>query len=150
MKYFVCIQFTLKFCDLYAFYSLWPFFKRKLHEILFGKEVIFQLKKYIYIQIMVTVNLFFFHNSGEIGFLAEDRRINVAITRPKRHLAVCNTDTVSNHAFLKVTELYTFCYIISYSTIGHIKCKTEVINKPHLSYLANTWDCQFDTWLHVG
>ena len=39
---------------------------------------------------------------------------------------------------IKVTELYTFCYVISYSTIGHIKCKTEVINKPHLSYLANT------------
>ena len=56
---------------------------------------------------MVTVNLVFFHNSGEVWFLAEDRRINVAITRPKRHLAVvCNTDPVSDHAFLKSLVSY--------------------------------------------
>ncbi|XP_061773270.1 DNA-binding protein SMUBP-2 [Nerophis ophidion] len=50
----------------------------------------------------VVLSLVRSNRKGEVGFLSEDRRINVAVTRARRHVAiVCDTQTVQNHAFLK-------------------------------------------------
>uniref|UniRef100_A0A8C6L8N7 DNA-binding protein SMUBP-2 n=1 Tax=Nothobranchius furzeri TaxID=105023 RepID=A0A8C6L8N7_NOTFU len=50
----------------------------------------------------VVLSLVRSNRKGEVGFLAENRRINVAVTRARRHIAVvCDTQTVQNHAFLK-------------------------------------------------
>ncbi len=39
--------------------------------------------------------------SGEVGFLSDQRRMNVAVTRARRHVAlVCDSETVSKDPFL--------------------------------------------------
>lgn len=51
----------------------------------------------------VVVSLVRSNSEHEVGFLGEKRRLNVAMTRPKRHLCICgDSETISKgSAFLK-------------------------------------------------
>ncbi|NWX17947.1 SMBP2 protein, partial [Aegotheles bennettii] len=50
----------------------------------------------------VILSLVRSNRKGEVGFLAEDRRINVAVTRARRHVAiVCDSRTVGTEPFLR-------------------------------------------------
>ncbi|XP_039600764.1 DNA-binding protein SMUBP-2 isoform X2 [Polypterus senegalus] len=51
---------------------------------------------------VVVLSLVRSNRKGDVGFLAENRRINVAVTRARRHLAVvCDSRTICHHSFLK-------------------------------------------------
>lgn len=74
----------------------------------------------------------------QIGFLSEKRRINVAVTRAKRHLAViCDSNTVSNDAFIDslIEHITNFGDIISaYEFKKDIECLESVERPTHLRY----------------
>ncbi|XP_076044984.1 DNA-binding protein SMUBP-2-like [Oratosquilla oratoria] len=50
----------------------------------------------------VVLSLVRSNDKGQVGFLSEDRRLNVAVTRARRHVAViCDSTTVGQHGFIK-------------------------------------------------
>merc|ERR1719320_556655 len=62
----------------------------------------------------VVLSLVRSNSKGEVGFLKESRRLNVAVTRAKRHMClICNAETVSHDPTIK-------------TLIDHIESEGEV------------------------
>lgn len=49
----------------------------------------------------IVISMVRSNDKGEVGFLSDRRRMNVAVTRARRHCAViCDSETVSKDPFL--------------------------------------------------
>ena len=75
---------------------------------------------------------------GEIGFLSEHRRLNVAVTRAKRHVAViCNVDCVSSDPILKTFAEYLTSHgeVRTASQYEHLLAGYDVIRPQGMEFV---------------
>lgn len=71
----------------------------------------------------IVISMVRSNTSGEVGFLADSRRMNVAVTRARRHCAlVCDSDTVKGDPFLKRLVEY-------FESNGEYECAEEVLQR---------------------
>ncbi|GAB6029019.1 DNA-binding protein SMUBP-2 [Chamberlinius hualienensis] len=75
------------------------------------------------------------NSKGEVGFLAENRRLNVSITRARRHLAVvCDSETVSHDPFLK--EFIDYVNQVGEVRSAHQYQSSMPVNTDHLEIVT--------------
>ncbi|KAI9920143.1 hypothetical protein PsorP6_015603 [Peronosclerospora sorghi] len=78
----------------------------------------------------VVLSLVRSNAARHVGFLADARRLNVAMTRAKRHVAVvCDTETIGRHAFLAALVQYM-------ETYGEVRSAQEYLEVVD----GGTWD----------
>ncbi|XP_077978180.1 DNA-binding protein SMUBP-2-like [Glandiceps talaboti] len=86
----------------------------------------------------VIISMVRSNSKGEVGFLSEDRRMNVAVTRARRHLAIiCDSETVSHHEFLKTLvdymnehgEVQTAFQYIEKGSVGAQRLQPEYLQR---------------------
>ncbi|CAL4091423.1 unnamed protein product, partial [Meganyctiphanes norvegica] len=88
----------------------------------------------------VILSLVRSNKEGTVGFLSEDRRLNVAVTRARRRLVVvCDTETVGKHDFLRkfVDYMADHGEVRSAHEFQNELEETEVLKPDHLIFKDN-------------
>eukprot|EP00250_Pteridium_aquilinum_P011366 c20015_g1_i1 orf=369-3419(-) len=75
----------------------------------------------------VIISMVRSNSLGAVGFLGDRRRINVAVTRARKHVAVvCDSSTISNNKFL----LRLLQHIRQNGVVRHVETSDQVLSQP--------------------